>query len=113
MRVTIDVNLNVRGQQDSEIITLLKKIITQNTNTMATIAQLTEKVDALQTSLDAEQSEIQAAIDALNTTVQELRDQVANNSGGTVEERQALADKLDSIKTDLEGTISNDPPLEL
>jgi ABC-type transporter Mla subunit MlaD len=87
----------------------LDYIIKQNTEIMATIAQLTEKVDALQASLDAEQQEIQDAINALNTTVQELRDQIANNEGGTVEERQALADKLDSIKSDLEGTINTTP----
>src|SRR5688500_2597165 len=79
----------------------LDYIIKQNLEIMATIAQLTEKVDALQASLDAEQQEIQDAINALNTTVQELRDQIANNEGGTVEERQALADKLDGIKSDL------------
>jgi chromosome segregation ATPase len=84
-------------------------IIKQNIELMATIAQLTEKVDALQASLDAEQQEIQDAINALNTTVQELRDQIANNEGGTVEERQALADKLDAIKSDLEGTINTTP----
>jgi chromosome segregation ATPase len=87
----------------------LDYIIKQNTEIMATIAQLTEKVDALQASLDAEQQEIQDAINALNTTVQELRDQIANNEGGTVEERQALADKLDAIKSDLEGTINTTP----
>lgn len=77
---------------------------------MASIIQLTEKVDALQAALDAEQQEIQDAIAALNATIQELKDQIANNQGGTVEERQVLADKLDAIKADLEGTVNNNPP---
>lgn len=95
---------------DSKVLKLLRQILNINQNTMASIAQLTEKVDALQTALDAEQQEIQDAIAALNTTVQELRDQIANNEGGTVEERQALADKLDAIKSDLEGTINKPEP---
>jgi hypothetical protein len=47
--------------------------------------------------------QIKAAIDALNQTVADLQALVAD--GGTAEERQALADKLDAITTDLEGTI--------
>lgn len=93
----------------NEVEKKLNRIIKQNNDTMASIAQLTQKVDALQAALDAEQQEIQDAIAALNTTLQELRDQIANNEGGTVEERQALADKLDAIKTDLEGTVNNAP----
>lgn len=75
---------------------------------MASIAQLTEKVEALQTALDNEQEQIQAAIAGLNETITQLRTDVAE--GGTAEQRQALADKLDGIKTDLEGTISDSAP---
>lgn len=75
---------------------------------MATLAQLNEKVDALQASLDAEQEQIQAAIAQLQTTIDELRQN--QTDAGTPEERQALADKLDAIKTDLEGTISDSAP---
>lgn len=102
-------NFNDFERKLDRIHSHLDFIIKQNTEIMATITQLTEKVDALQASLDAEQQEIQDAINALNTTVQELRDQIANNEGGTVEERQALADKLDGIKSDLEGTINTTP----
>lgn len=103
------ITINIQGNFD-DLQKDIKKIISFNKHIMASIAQLTEKVDALQTALDAEQQEIQEAIAALNTTVQELRDQIANNEGGTVEERQALADKLDAIKTDLEGTITSQTP---
>lgn len=106
MRIEIHHFLHQDPDDDSKVLKLLRQILNINQNTMASIAQLTEKVDALQTALDAEQQEIQDAIAALNTTVQELRDQIANNEGGTVEERQALADKLDAIKSDLEGTIN-------
>src|SRR5688500_9991950 len=102
-------NFNDFERKLDRIHSHLDYIIKQNLEIMATIAQHTEKVDALQASVDAEQQEIQDASNALNTTVQELRDQIANNEGGTVEERQALADKLDGIKSDLEGTINTTP----
>ncbi len=81
-------------------------MVYNNTNIqiiMATIADLTEKVDALQVALDNEQAQILAAITDLEETIAELQDLVAD--GGTAEERQALADKLDVIKSDLEATI--------
>lgn len=105
------INIHISGDY-AELEKKLNKIISFNKHIMASIAQLTEKVDALQLALDTEQQEIQDAITALNTTIQELRDQIANNDGGTVEERQALADKLDAIKSDLEGTVNNAPPTE-
>lgn len=70
---------------------------------MANIQELTDKVDALQVALDAEQEQIAAAIAALQATIDELKALVAD--GGTPEQRQALADKLDAIKSDLEATI--------
>lgn len=79
---------------------LLKKLI------MANITQLTEKVDALQTALDAEQEQIKAAIDELNAAKAELEVMIAE--GGTTEQRQALADKLDGVITDLKGTIPDE-----
>ena len=74
---------------------------------MATIQELSNKVDELQVALDNEQAQILAAIEDLNDTIAELRDLVAD--GGTAEERQALADKLDAIKSDLENTIPDAP----
>jgi ABC-type transporter Mla subunit MlaD len=109
IRIRHDVYIHTNPEQDSEVVKLLRELKIINQNTMESIDQLIEKVNALQTSLDAEQQEIQDAIAALNTTVQELRDQIANNEGGTVEERQALADKLDAIKSDLEGTVNTTP----
>lgn len=70
---------------------------------MATIQELTAQVDDLQVALDAEQQQIADAIAALNQSIADLTALVAE--GGTAAERQALADKLTAIKTDLEGTI--------
>lgn len=77
---------------------------------MANIQQLNAKVDELQTALDAEQEEVRLAIEALNQSIADLQAMVTE--GGTAEERQALADKLESIKSDLEGTISSKEPEE-
>lgn len=71
---------------------------------MPTLAELNAKVDELQTALDAEQQQIADAIAALNTTIADLEALVA--AGGTEAERQAILDKLSTIKTDLEGTVA-------
>lgn len=87
-----------------EVIKILKQL-NQKLDTMAnSIADLTKKVDALQQALDTEQEQIAAALARLQTTIDELR-----ASNGTEEERQALADKLDAIKADIEGTIADTP----
>jgi hypothetical protein len=83
---------------------LFKKINKKLKKIMANITELTAKVDSLQASLDAEQQQIADAIAALNQSIVDLQALVTD--GGTVEQRQALADKLDSIKTDLEGTVA-------
>lgn len=92
--------VNVYGENDS-ITEKLDQI-------MANIQELTAKVNELQTALDAEQVQIMEAINQLNEEITRLREDVAQ--GGTVEERQALADRLDAIKADLEGTVT--PPTE-
>ena len=76
---------------------------------MSKVTDIEAKVDALQATLDNEQAQIQAAIDGLNTTIQELRDQIA---GGTADNEalDRIAVKLDAIKTDLEGTIADEEP---
>lgn len=108
MRFTIDVNLNLNHTQDTEIITLLKKIINQNNNAMSKITDIEAQVDALQTALDNEQAQIQTAIDGLNVTIQELRDQIAGGATDT-EALDRIVTKLDGLKSDLEGTIADTP----
>lgn len=110
---------------DDAIIELakdLKLIYKQNEKIMANITELTQKVDALQTqvselidAVNTEQEQVTGAINALNQTISELQAIIA--SGGTQEERQALADKLTKISTDLQGakddlasTIADTPP---
>jgi seryl-tRNA synthetase len=75
---------------------------------MPTLQELSDKVDELQVSLDAEQVAIQAAIDALTAVAADLQTQLdaAVAAGGTDADRQALLDKINSIKTDLEATIA-------
>jgi chromosome segregation ATPase len=72
------------------------------------VADIEAKVDALQTALDNEQAQIQTSIDGLNTTIQELRDQIANGANDQ-EAFERIATKLDAIQTDLEGTIADTP----
>ena len=71
---------------------------------MASIQELSDKVDALQVSLDEEQAAIQAAIDGLNATIVDLQEQLA--AGATPEAIQAVLDKVEAVKSDLEGTVA-------
>jgi hypothetical protein len=75
---------------------------------MANIQELTAQVDELQTALDAEQEQILQSIGDLQQSIADLQALVAD--GGTAEQRQALADKLTAIKTDLEGTVTPETP---
>lgn len=70
---------------------------------MPTLQELSAKVDELQVALDAEQEQIQAAIDALNVIIADLRANIGD--GGTADERQAVLDKINGVIEDLKGTI--------
>lgn len=100
-------NIHIHHHYGRDIKEMFHDITHKLDKIMATIAQLNTKVDELQVSLDAEQAQIQAALDKLNTTITDLNVIIAD--GGTAAERQALADKLDAIKADLEGTIVDEP----
>lgn len=82
---------------------LLLTLLNNQTKIMATLQELSAKVDELQTALDNEQEQIKNAIDTLNATVEQLRTDLAG--GGTEEERQAVIDKIDTVITDLKGTV--------
>jgi hypothetical protein len=64
---------------------------------------LSAKVDALQVALDVEQAQIAAAIDGLSATIADLQAQLAD--GATPEAVQAIIDKVEAVKADLEGTV--------
>lgn len=103
-----DIYIHQHGEQESEVIKILKELKIITTELMSKTTDIEAKVDALQTALDNEQAQIQTAIDALNTTVQELRDQIA--AGQTDNDAlDRIATKLDGIKSDLEGTIADAP----
>ncbi len=76
-----------------------------------TLPEIQALADQLQVSLDAEQAQVadllaqkDATITTLNETIATLTSQVAE--GGTAEERQAVVDKLNALKTDLESTVA-------
>lgn len=102
--MALDINLNITNtaydKHFSELKTQLK--------TMAnSIKDLTAQVGDLQSALDAEQEQIKAAIDKLDAAIADLNTKVTE--GGTSEERDALAAKLTEIKSDLQGTIPDEP----
>lgn len=70
---------------------------------MATLQELTTKLDGLQAALDAEQAQIAAAIAALQATVADLQAQIAD--GATPAQLQTIIDRITAIQTDLEGTV--------
>lgn len=81
------------------------------------IKELTQEVEDLQASVDREQQEVadrdavmQKSIDDLNKIIADLQANIAE--GGTVEERQALSDKIAAVKKDLEDTVNPEPTPE-
>lgn len=78
---------------------------------MPTLAEISTKADELQIALDAEQQQVadlltqkETAIAALTQANADLQLLVAD--GGTAEERQAVLDKLNAAKADLESTVA-------
>lgn len=69
---------------------------------MASIQELSAKVDELQVDLDAKQEQIASALASLQQTVTDLQAQLAD--GGTPEDRQAVLDKLNAVIADLQST---------
>lgn len=97
-------------RQQRELIKLLEQHNLKLETLMANITELSAKVTELEAALDAEQAQIAAAIAALEQAVEDLNVLVAE--GGSPAERQALADRIEAIKTDLEGTIADVPPVD-
>ena len=92
------------GRDMARLFTLVEGI-------MATVAELNAKVDALQVSLDTEQAQIADAIATLTQAVADLQAQV-DAAAADQAQIQEVADKLDALKTDLEGTIvPPEPPV--
>jgi chromosome segregation ATPase len=89
---------------DPTVIKQLSQLLKNQEKIMATLKEISEKADQLQASLDAEQAVILEAIAGLQQTIADLQANITD--GGTAEERQAVVDKLEGIKTDLEGTIA-------
>ena len=77
---------------------------------MSTIEQLNEKADVLQATVDTFQAKTIAAVQSLQETIADLQNQIAN--GATPEQLQAVADKLEATKADLESTPLPEAPAE-
>lgn len=80
---------------------------------MPTIEELSAKVDEVQTSLDAEQQQVADLLAEKNSTIETLNGVVADlqqqlTDGGTTEQRQAVLDKLNALKADLEATVETE-----
>lgn len=77
---------------------------------MPTLKEIQELADATQVSLDAEQQRVADLLAEKDTTIATLTQTIADleaaqGDGGTPEERQAVIDKLTSLKADLEATV--------
>lgn len=70
---------------------------------MGAIEDLNAKIAEIQTSLDAEQEAIKAAIEGLTAQIAALNELLS--TGATAEQIQSAIAALDAIKTDLEGTV--------
>lgn len=78
---------------------------------MPSLQELSDKVDSLQVALDLEQQQVADLLAEKDTTITTLGETITSleavvASGGTEAERQAILDKIDSLKTDLEATVA-------
>lgn len=108
MNVTYNIDGREILRQIDHVLEHQHQIINQNKNIMATLAELTAKIDTLQETVDTEQQEVANALAALETTVAELRAIIA--AQGTPEELEAAISKVDAIIEDVKTTIPNLPP---
>lgn len=107
MRIDIHHYIHQNGEEDSQIIKLIKQVLHINQNIMGKIEELNAKADALQAAIDETQDKVLVKIATLEATVQELKDQIAN--GGNDPALQAIADKLDAATADLRSTFPEEP----
>ena len=76
---------------------------------MATLEEISMKVDELQAALDAEQEQIAILISAKDAAIAGLTESIVAlealvAEGGTAQARQAVVEKIAAIKADLEAT---------
>jgi len=74
---------------------------------MATLEEISVKVDELQAALDAEQEQIAILISAKDAAITGLTESIVALEamvveGGTAEARQAVVAKIEAVKADLE-----------
>ncbi len=93
----------------SSTLLLLELVLKNQGIIMANAAELAAKVDALQSAIDSEQTQIADALATLQTTIDGLKADILE--GGTAAERQAIADKLDAAIADVQSTIADAAPV--
>jgi hypothetical protein len=104
MRLTIDVNFNVIGQNESEVLELLNKIIKQNTKMAATVEQFESALDRIDTATTNIANQLRA-----------LKDQIANQGLPAELETRVLtrletsANQLEAVGQSVENPV---PPVE-
>ena len=102
MKLTIDVNFNVRGQNESEVLELLNKIIKQNTKMAASIEQFESAL-----------ARIDTATTNIAVQLRDLKDQIANQGLSADVESQVLsrletaATQLEAVGTSVENPVPN------
>jgi hypothetical protein len=114
-----DVNVthtHIHLYDDTAVLKLLTKISNQNIKIMAKIDDLNAKVAELQETVNTEQQEISNALGLLNTEIESLKAIIAQGSGVTDEQIQAVIDNIDGIIADVKTSIPNlpepEPPME-
>jgi cell division septum initiation protein DivIVA len=102
MKLTVDVNINVRGQNESEVLELLNKIIKQNNKMAATIEQFESALNRIDT-----------ATTNIAQQLRDLKDQIANQGLPAELETQVLtrletsATQLEAVGTSVENPVPN------
>lgn len=101
MKITFDVNVNLKGTNETEVIELLRKIIKQNNKMAATIEQFESALDRIDT-----------ATTSIATQLRDLKDQIANQ-GLPAELEERVLSRLETSATQLEAvgqSVENPTP---
>jgi len=99
----MELHIHIHHHGDDAVHAKLNHLTHLTNKIMATVTELNEKVDLLQATIDETQAAALGKITSLETTIQELRDEIA--AGGNATALQAIADKLDAATADLKSTF--------
>jgi phage shock protein A len=98
------------SRQGDLMVELAREILSYLKSIQMSTEILQAKLDELTSAVAAEKAEVSAKLSTLQTSIDDLKTQLAN--GATAEEVAAAVLKVDSAIADVRGIVEPDAPLE-